>query len=66
MFKEIRYNLKCPFNENIFITSYICTTCENYINHELDLDEHGRIYSILIDCRKINENNLDFAKTLLI
>ena len=61
-YKETSYNSKCPFNNNIVISSSICITCNNYIDHKLDLDEHGRIYSILINCLKINENKIDLPK----
>lgn len=51
---KIELNQKCPINDKISITSKLCKSCKNYINHKNIYDEHGRIEHHLIDCKILN------------
>ena len=53
--KKIKQHQKCPINSTLEITSPKCQRCENYVNHELELDEHGRIEGYKIDCKILKD-----------
>jgi hypothetical protein len=54
MLKEVNYKELCHIFKKLEISSPLCQNCENYINHKLIKDEHGRIHSLLIECKSFN------------